>query len=219
MYKKIILSAFFSGALLGINAQSSLPMQWIYSAKLQNSTSSVQQISDYLKNICSADSVIYKQDNTYFIYTKLVLNENIVSGKLQKNYTPLSSLKLNNPVTVAAETDPSDKYGYEIINELETIHDVNGNDFATAKTITFNFAPAGREKYHEIQAKIADVMNKHGQKMQLVSLEDGAISINYINQSPKEIMMLFNENELPELNYDLNGTKYKLVGNLINIVE
>lgn len=48
-------------------------------------------VAVYMKQICATDLVSFKASTGYFeIYTKKVLEQNIIDGKLQKNATPLS---------------------------------------------------------------------------------------------------------------------------------
>jgi len=55
----------------------------------------VQNTGDYLKMVCAANAYTYNTNTKYYeIYTKRNLEYNIISGKLQKNATPLMDFQL-----------------------------------------------------------------------------------------------------------------------------
>ncbi len=51
----------------------------------------IQTTRDYLKTICAANSIVYKPSSKYYeVLTKKDLEYNIISGRLQKNATPMA---------------------------------------------------------------------------------------------------------------------------------
>ena len=60
-----------------------------------NVTHNIQATGDYLKLVCVANVYSYNSTTKYYeIYTKRDLEYNIVSGKLQKNMTPIMDFQL-----------------------------------------------------------------------------------------------------------------------------
>jgi hypothetical protein len=213
---KYFLCATAICTIAGLQAQSPALSSRVYSASLQNTTSTtVTEIRSYLKQICEADSVIYEAATGNFeIYTKKALETNVVAGKLQKNFTPLTAFTLKKAPEPLQQSDT--RQTFEIINDLEFVSEAAYTDFSHAKTITLHFEPFEKGLPAGYETKILENISGCQDKLQLVSMTNGSITFKYINQSPKEIMMYFKAKELPDLYYMASDArKFKLMNNAI----
>ena len=96
--KKHILFLFFISASYSSSAQtvktinSTVNIYNKYLIKIDtNIVYNIQTTRDYLKTVCAANSIIYKPSSKYYeVLTKKDLEYNIISGRLQKNATPMA---------------------------------------------------------------------------------------------------------------------------------
>jgi hypothetical protein len=218
--KYFLFCALAICTISGLQAQSSASPTRVYSASLQNILpNTVTDVRSYLTHICEADSVIYSAATSNFeIYTKKALETSVIAGKLQKNFTPLTELRLK---SVPAQLQQEDsRQAFEIITDLEFINEAPHNDFSKAKEITLHFEPFERRLNPEFPAKVAENLSACGEKLQVVSIENGSITFRYINQSVKEIMMYCRAKDLPALYYQATiASRYCLKNNSIEEVK
>lgn len=70
-----------------------------------NVVHNIQATGDYLKMVCVANTYNYNTTTKYYeVLTKRDLEYNIISGKLQKNMTPLSDFILVGKTTIIPST-------------------------------------------------------------------------------------------------------------------
>jgi|GEM_PF-2316200 len=96
--KKHILFIFFISTYYCNSAQTIKPINPSvnicnkYLIKIDtNVIHNIQTTRDYLKTVCAANSIVYLSSSKYYeVLTKKDLEYNIISGRLQKNATPMA---------------------------------------------------------------------------------------------------------------------------------